>query len=203
MVKNDRMGGYVPKWEIVSTPQQTVEKNLSLAQSGQTPQSGNALAYHQDAVHSPAGPEEEFTFGDLVDMVNPLHHIPLVGHAYRSITGDEIKPISQIVGGAILGGPAGAASGLVNAVIQEETGKDIAGHAIAMAGGGGDSPALKTPPERQLDQALEIARQHEDLSNALLAFTDMGAADIVIEKNRKPGREPITQVSLSPPSGLL
>lgn len=74
--------------------------------------------------------KEEFGFFDLLDMVNPLQHIPLVGNLYREMTGDSIKPISTIIGGALFGGPLGAASGIVNVIVAEETGKDIVGNVI-------------------------------------------------------------------------
>lgn len=48
-------------------------------------------------------------FGDLLDIINPLHHIPLVGTIYRSISGDAINPVMKIAGGALFGGPIGAA----------------------------------------------------------------------------------------------
>ena len=47
-------------------------------------------------------------FRDLLDIVNPLQHIPVIGHIYRSISGDTIHPIMKIAGGALFGGPIGA-----------------------------------------------------------------------------------------------
>ncbi|MEP4884867.1 MAG: hypothetical protein ABJ215_00715, partial [Alphaproteobacteria bacterium] len=38
-------------------------------------------------------------FSTLLDIVNPLQHIPLVSSLYREITGDEISPSARIVGG--------------------------------------------------------------------------------------------------------
>ena len=32
-------------------------------------------------------------FRDIVDLINPLHHIPLVGTLYRKITGDEMGAV--------------------------------------------------------------------------------------------------------------
>jgi hypothetical protein len=71
------------------------------------------------------GKNAEFGFVDFFDMVNPLQHIPLVNLAYRKITGDTIKPISTVMGGALFGGPLGAAGGLVNVIIAEEAGRDM------------------------------------------------------------------------------
>ena len=33
-----------------------------------------------------------FTFSDLMDIINPLQHIPVVSSIYRSLSGDEIDP---------------------------------------------------------------------------------------------------------------
>ncbi|MCP5198746.1 MAG: hypothetical protein H6977_01950 [Gammaproteobacteria bacterium] len=52
--------------------------------------------------------DDGFTFGDLVDLVNPLQHIPVLGSYYRKWTGDTIAPALRIAGGALFGGPIGA-----------------------------------------------------------------------------------------------
>jgi hypothetical protein len=51
--------------------------------------------------------EDGLTFSDIVDALNPLHHIPFVGSIYRNITGDEIDPAMRVAGGALFGGPIG------------------------------------------------------------------------------------------------
>ena len=80
--RNDRMAGSVPVWSGTGS----FAENLA-----QADEKGAS-----------------FGFGDLVDMVNPLHHIPLVSNLYESTTGDTIGAIAKIVGGAIFGGPIGA-----------------------------------------------------------------------------------------------
>jgi hypothetical protein len=68
--------------------------------------------------------EDGFTFGDILDIVNPLQHIPIVGMIYRKITGDTIAPAMQIAGGALFGGPLGAAMSAVTTVIQSHFNED-------------------------------------------------------------------------------
>lgn len=51
---------------------------------------------------------EDFDFMDLIDLVNPLHHIPVVGTAYREMTGDTIKPSMQVAGDLIFGAVTGS-----------------------------------------------------------------------------------------------
>lgn len=94
---------------------------------------------NQDAESMPFWGDDGFTFGDLVDLLNPLHHIPIVGSLYRGITGDEIAPGPRIFGGAVFaGGPVGAAiavtSGAINAGLEQETGKDVGAHVLSWVG---------------------------------------------------------------------
>jgi hypothetical protein len=66
-----------------------------------------------------------FTFKDLLDVINPLQQLPIVGTIYRHLTGDHISPFSRVVGGFLVGGPIGAAVSAVNAVVEESSGKDL------------------------------------------------------------------------------
>ncbi len=92
----------------------------------------SGMGYQNSAAHkTQRSSDESFGFGDILDMVNPLHHIPVVGHIYRNISGDQIKPVGYVVGGALYGGALGAAGGLINLVIQEETGKNIEDNAMS------------------------------------------------------------------------
>jgi hypothetical protein len=43
------------------------------------------------------------TFSDILDLINPLQHIPIVGSLYRKITGDSIDPAMRVAGGLYLG----------------------------------------------------------------------------------------------------
>ena len=72
-----------------------------------------------------------FTFGDLVDMLNPLHHIPIIGTIYRKITGDEIAPPARIAGGTLFAGPIGAAMAVVSMVVERTSGIAPAEQALA------------------------------------------------------------------------
>jgi len=224
---NERMGGKVPVWETRDTAQEKIADKLSDAHNTRRGESfDNALAYADAGGGSGAqGDEEAFGFGDLIDMVNPLHHLPIVGTIYREITGDEIKPIGKIIGGGVFGGPAGAAAGLVNTVIEYETGRDVTGNVMAMAFNG-EKPEyraarLSEGPEKQLNQAVKKLEEDTDsLPGSVIGFTDLGygkravyervpAADgrtagSMVRKsteisapNAAP-REPITQLMLDP-----
>lgn len=173
MIHNPRMGGSVPTWVKADSARDEITGNLSRAQ-GYDPAHENfksALAYQMREPKK--SKSAEFGFLDLLDMVNPLQHIPLVSTAYRRITGDDIKSPSRIIGGAIFGGPAGAAGGIVNVIVEHETGKDVGENALALLKG--KKPSFKNQgenPETRLAQALD-PNAHGDLPASLLAFTDM------------------------------
>ena len=40
----------------------------------------------------------DFSFHDLLNIVNPLQHLPVISTIYRAITGDTIKPFDKIAG---------------------------------------------------------------------------------------------------------
>lgn len=81
---------------------------------------------------SNAGKDDGFSFGDLLDIINPLQHIPVVGALYREITGDTIGAAAKVAGGALFGGVIGLVASLVDSVISETTGKDGGQHLVAM-----------------------------------------------------------------------
>lgn len=72
--------------------------------------------------------EDGFTFADLVDVVNPLQHIPVVSTMYREASEDTLDPGSRMMGSTLFFGPIGLASSVVNVLIEQGTGKDIGAH---------------------------------------------------------------------------
>jgi hypothetical protein len=87
----------------------------------------------------PAAPPEEasFSFDDLLDVVNPLQHLPGLGWIYREISGDEISAPAAIAGGALFGGPLGFAAAVLTAAFESiagETPEQMVGRALSPAG---------------------------------------------------------------------
>jgi hypothetical protein len=79
--------------------------------------------------------EGPLTFWDLLDVVNPLQHIPVVNAIYRGITGDTIKTPVKLVGATVIGGAIEFAAAMVDSIVAAAFGKDLGEHAIAMARG--------------------------------------------------------------------
>ncbi len=91
--------------------------------------------------------DDGFDFFDILDIVNPLQHIPILSALYRRLTGDEIAAAPRVLGGAVFGGPIGAIASLVNVFIQSITGKDMGEHVLAMFTG--------APADKQIAAAAE------------------------------------------------
>ncbi len=100
-------------------------------------------------------------FGDLIDIINPLQHVPIVATLYRNLTGDRIGIVPRVLGGALWGRIGGFVSGIVNAAVEWFTGKDIGDHIYsalwgkpesveadsAVARAGRLAPPIAAPPQ--------------------------------------------------------
>ncbi|MCW0180573.1 MAG: hypothetical protein OJI70_02290 [Zavarzinia sp.] len=88
--------------------------------------------------------DPDLTFGEVLDVINPLQHIPLVSTLYRSLTGDTISPAARIVGGALYGGPLGAGVAMAGAIVEQSAGAPVETLALRGLGleGGGEATAL-------------------------------------------------------------
>ena len=75
--------------------------------------------------------EDGFEFSDVLDVINPLQHIPGVGMLYRSLTGDELGNGARVVGGGLFGGVFGLAGAAIDAVVDAVSGEDTGAHVMA------------------------------------------------------------------------
>ena len=89
-------------------------------------------------------PEVELSFGDFLDLINPLQHIPVVGTIYRALTGDEISAPASIFGGFLFGGPIGFVAAIANAIFEEASGRDVGETALAALLGDETTPKVQT-----------------------------------------------------------
>jgi hypothetical protein len=69
--------------------------------------------------------KEGLSFGDFLDIINPLQHLPIVSNIYRMITGDEIGVGPRLAGGALYGGPLGLLGAGVVAAVESISGETV------------------------------------------------------------------------------
>ena len=158
---------------------------LPHADPGRPPPTAKAPASSRGAGASLFWGEDGFSFADLLDLINPLQHVPIIASVYRAITHDRLAAGPRLLGGAALGGLTagagpllGAATGLAAAafdsVLQRTTGKDLGAHVLAfffdpekpaptvLARRTEDAPAGTKPPQsvRATEGVPAEARQH-------------------------------------------
>lgn len=161
----------------------------------------------------PDGP----SFSDLLDIINPLQHIPIINTIYRRLTGDDLGGFAQMVGGTLWGGPIGFAASLADLAVRDQTGQHIGDNVITWFDGD-DAATTKlakaeTPATQgalaQADQAPpqpEAAPVPAVASEALPAQADapMLAGDYMIFSaaalSAKASTAPATQAANAPVS---
>lgn len=196
MGQNDRTAGSVPIWETNKSSYGNTQKTFvaTLERTNLSPEhildtlpntQENAFAEirtpHQQSNLHTNDQKDNFDFGDIIDIVNPLHHIPLVNYAYRKLTNDEIRPISEIVGGSIYGGATGGIAALANVVSKESTGKNLTENLQALifdqqlpdaSYSLKKNNTLTKTSDHPIDNINQALAMIED-SNAILSFTDL------------------------------
>jgi hypothetical protein len=81
-----------------------------------------------------ASPSDDSFAHDVMEILNPLQHIPIVSVIYRQMTGDKIGPMERIAGDTLYGGVVGLVSSVANVAFEKLTGKDFGDTALAMLG---------------------------------------------------------------------
>jgi len=164
---NDRTAGPMPSFgNMVHSTALAATASAAYAPSTHNYGSGEKpdIAYSADKESDAA-----FSFGDVIDIINPLQHLPVIGMIYRKITGDEIKPLANIIGGAIFGGPVGAVSGTVNAIVKDRTGRDVAENALAMVGFDA-APSSAAKPDIDYAAPVAVSIRETNMGNAAVAY---------------------------------
>jgi hypothetical protein len=108
----------------------SVDASSSTAIAPQT--AANSQAGTQANSKSTASSDWDFSFHNLLDIVNPLQHLPIIGTLYRAITGSHIGIPEKIAGDALYGGVWGAVSGVADAAFEAVTGKDFGSTVLAL-----------------------------------------------------------------------
>lgn len=154
----------------------------------------NDIAKPEAAKLAPQSANEEGNFSligfikGILDIINPLQHIPVVNTIYRHLTGDEISPAAKIAGGALYGGPVGGALAGADVAFATITGKDAGETVMA---------ALAKPAATETQLAAS-------LNNTVQPASGMNADDIfwfdTPQKIRKEFTAAKTAVDPAPPA---
>lgn len=108
------------------------------------------------------GPAVDLSFGDFLDLINPLQHIPVVSTIYRTITGDEISGPAKILGGMLFGGPIGFIASAFDTIVAQATGRDMGETVLAAFAGPEESPAPQLAARQDIKVPAEQDGAPED-----------------------------------------
>ena len=91
--------------------------------------------------------EADLTFDDLIDVINPLHHLPIVSTIYRAITGDQISVHARALGGGLYGGPIGLLAAGATMAVEEATGMSASNTLASLFFGEDEGAELAAAPQ--------------------------------------------------------
>ena len=137
--------------------------------------------------------EDGFTFGDILDVLNPLQHIPVISTFYRSVTGDEVSIGARVFGGALFGGPLGLFAAAFDNAVRDLSGMTMGEYALAALDGSGDT----TPPNSPKAPVVRVAKTEPEENVATVAApapSSAQAANGTIDPSLAPRLIPATSV---------
>ncbi len=111
---------------IVQT-QTTAQPFFPMADQAMPPAASPAAASETVTVTAPAdtGDDGKSFFDNLLDVVNPLEHFPIVSTIYSHLTGDKPNDFTQVAGDTLYGGAIGLVSSIGNIAFTHITGKSV------------------------------------------------------------------------------
>jgi len=128
-----------------------------------------------------------FSFGDLLDVINPLQHIPVISTLYRHLTGDTIGTGAKLAGDTLYGGVTGLICSAADSAFEEVTGKGV-GDTVYAALFGDDKVAPDQPATgfAAADQPVAVKPASAEPSLSGFAGTLEGSMrDIAEETSQK------------------
>ena len=139
------------------------------------------------AANAPAqSGDGESLFHHILDVINPLQHLPVVGTIYRAITGEHIGPIEKIAGDGLYGGILGAATSAADVAFEAITGKSVEDTVLAWLKGGDNvavANARVAAPKIAFNASLPSADMPALSGEVAVAQTDNGMAALMASMN--------------------
>jgi hypothetical protein len=111
--------------------------------------------------------KDGLTFGDVLDAVNPLNHIPIVSDLFASTTGSAPSAASKLVGGALMGGPIGFVASLANVIFEQATGASPIQAVVAAFSGESTASETQVASAKQAQEAQEEANASTTTNGAV------------------------------------
>ena len=95
------------------------------------------------------------SFSDVLDIINPLQHIPIINTIYQNLTGDSQGAVASVIGGALWGGPIGLGCAVADLAVQDSTGKNVGDNVVALFSD--DSSTTQLAKQAQPEKKTAVA----------------------------------------------
>jgi hypothetical protein len=110
---------------IAFDPSQKMMGRVAAPQPAPVVKVATADAAKADVSKAGGGEEKESFFQHVLDIINPLQHLPIIGTIYRAATGERLDPVEKIGGSALYGGLWGAVTAVADVAFEAITGKSV------------------------------------------------------------------------------
>ncbi|HYD66608.1 hypothetical protein [Azospirillum sp.] len=160
----------------------TVNKSLAaqaLAPAGPRP---DAAPRRESKALQASGSGAGLEFGDLLDAVNPLQHLPVVSSIYRETSGDNIGLPARLAGGFLFGGPMGLLGSAALALFEGITGDSPLGHLRTLADDLGKEDTAPTAVATAAPAPLPWMKSPSQVTDAAPAAASSRALTAALEK---------------------
>ena len=132
-----------------------------------------------DASKKPFWGDDGFTFADVIDMLNPLQHLPVVSKYYREISGDDCSEGSKLIGdlgfASFFGGALGLAGVTANTALRHNTDQDVSEHLMDFA-----SHSFHSPDTSEKHNVTQNNVDSDTIENSFFARTVEGANEYIL-----------------------
>lgn len=172
----------------------------------ESPQQGEAQPRFE-----PRKPFQKATLGDtnnapsvddMVDLINPLQHIPVVGHIYRALTGDTVSKEVSVLGGALYGGAIGLAAASISAFAAQEVAAAPTAKTLASKNDSAAQPLQTAQIEQSVKRPLITAPASQPPAPPIAAPEAKNDPLLSVPPRQAIAPKPTAPMPLSPPTPL-
>jgi hypothetical protein len=107
-------------------------------------------------------------FSDVLDILNPLQHIPIINTIYQHLTGDTEGAVADVAGGTLWTGPIGLVGSLIDLAVKSDTGKSISDNILSWLGLEDDDKPTATAQAQAQTQAAQQQEAAETSEPAIV-----------------------------------
>lgn len=154
-----------PDASFVAAPARMAQASAAQAPTPNGKQGGDQGADHGESF-----------FSELWDIINPLQHLPVIGMAYRAITGQHMDGFARVAGDALYGGLWGAGAAVADEAFEAITGKSAEDTVLAWLGLDSDSGSGSGAPVRVAANKLAPHIDPATVTAGVLAVPPISAA---------------------------